>query len=61
MRQQIWIRKCRFISKRTEKGKTAYPGTTCRAVWGNKPQCVKMGDWQQHAGSQYPGGTGRFL
>lgn len=26
-----------------------------------EPLCVKMGDWQQHAGSQYPGGTGRFL
>jgi len=29
--------------------------------WSNKPQCVKVGDRQQHAGSQYPGGTGRFF
>lgn len=53
--------KDRLIPKRAEKGKTAYPGTACRAVWSNKPQRVEVGDWQQHAGSQYSGGTGGFL
>lgn len=43
------------------KEKTVYPGTTCRVVWSNKPQCVKVGDRQQYAGSQYFGGAGRFL